>query len=356
MLQIDGAQGEGGGQVLRTALALSLVTGQAFEIRRIRAGRKRPGLMRQHLAAVRAAAAVGSGRVEGVSIGSPHLTFVPGAVKPGRYRFTVGSAGSATLVLQTVLPALALAAGPSTVVLEGGTHNPFAPPFDFLEKAFLPLVGRMGPQVSVALQRPGFFPAGGGRFTARILPVSRLLQLDLPARGKLLQLRGAAIVADLPRQIAEREAAALAAALPLAPGDVAIREFPGCGPGNAVVVEVQCEHVTEVFSAFGARGRRAESVAQAAAAEARRYLAADVAVGRQLADQLLLPMALAGGGSFHTLEPSGHTDTNMAVIGQFLDVSITARPLKEGTWRIAVVRRPASPSTDIAIANPAAFC
>ncbi|MFO7496188.1 MAG: RNA 3'-terminal phosphate cyclase, partial [Desulfobacterales bacterium] len=170
MVQIDGAQGEGGGQVLRTALALSLVTGQAFEIRRIRAGRERPGLMRQHLAAVRAAAAVGSGRVEGVSIGSARVTFVPGDVKPCSYRFTVGSAGSATLVLQTVLPALALAGGPSTVVLEGGTHNPFAPPFDFLQKAFLPLVGRMGPQVTVALQRPGFFPAGGGRFTARITP------------------------------------------------------------------------------------------------------------------------------------------------------------------------------------------
>jgi RNA 3'-terminal phosphate cyclase (ATP) len=343
MVQIDGAQGEGGGQVLRTALALSLVTGQAFEIRRIRAGRERPGLMRQHLAAVRAAAAVGSGRVEGVSIGSARVTFVPGDVKPGSYRFTVGSAGSATLVLQTVLPALALAGGPSTVVLEGGTHNPFAPPFDFLQKAFLPLVGRMGPQVTVALQRPGFFPAGGGRFTARITPAARLQQLDLSARGKLLQLRGIAIVADLPRQIAEREAAALAACLRLQPEDVAIREFRGCGPGNALLVEVQCEQVTEVFSAFGVRGRRAESVARAVAEEVLRYLAADVAVGRHLADQLLLPMALARGGSFHTLEPSGHTRTNMAVIGQFLDVAITAQPLKQGAWRIAVMPRPASP-------------
>jgi RNA 3'-terminal phosphate cyclase (ATP) len=348
MLQIDGAQGEGGGQVLRSALALSLVTGQAFEIRRIRAGRKRPGLMRQHLAAVRAAAAVGSAQVAGLTIGSPQVTFVPGTVRPGGYRFAVGSAGSATLVLQTVLPALARAAGPATVVLEGGTHNPFAPPFDFLEKAFLPLVGRMGPRVAVALDRPGFFPAGGGRFTARITPAARLRPLELPERGELLQLRGVAIVADLPRRIAEREAAVLADALPLAAEDLTIREFHGCGPGNVVLVEVQSAHVSEVFSACGARGRPAESVARAAAEEVLGYLAAGVPVGRRLADQLLLPMALAGGGSFHTLEPSRHTRTNINVIGQFLDVAITARPLEHGAWRIAVMPRPASPSTGVA--------
>ena len=348
MLQIDGAQGEGGGQVLRSALALSLVTGQAFEIRRIRAGRRRPGLMRQHAAAVHAAAAVGSARVAGGTIGSRQLTFVPEAVKPGGYRFAVGSAGSATLVLQTVLPALVLAGGPSTVVLEGGTHNPFAPPFDFLEKAFLPLLGRMGPQVTVALDRPGFFPAGGGRFTARVTPVARLRPLVLPERGKLLRLRGAAIVADLPRRIAEREAAALADLLPLAAGDVAIREYPGCGPGNAVLVAVHSEHVSEVFSAFGARGRPAESVALAAAEEVLGYLAAGVPVGCRLADQLLLPMALAGGGSFRTLEPSRHTRTNIAVIGHFLGVAISARPLERGAWQIAVAPGPASPSADLA--------
>ncbi|MGD8542708.1 MAG: RNA 3'-terminal phosphate cyclase [Desulfobacteraceae bacterium] len=348
MLQIDGAQGEGGGQVLRSALALSLVTGQAFEIRRIRAGRQRPGLMRQHAAAVHAATAVGSARVAGGTIGSQQLTFVPEAVKPGDFRFAVGSAGSATLVLQAVLPALVLAGGPSTVVLEGGTHNPFAPPFDFLEKAFLPLLGRMGPQVTVALDRPGFFPAGGGRFTARVTPVARLRPLVLTERGKLLRLRGAAIVADLPRRIAEREAAALADLLPLAAEDVAIRECPGCGPGNAVLVAVHSEHVSEVFSAFGARGRPAESVARAAAEEVLGYLAAGVPVGRRLADQLLLPMALAGGGSFHTLEPSRHTRTNIAVIGHFLGAAITARPLEQGAWQIAVTPGPAFPSADTA--------
>jgi len=348
MLQIDGAQGEGGGQVLRSALALSLVTGQAFEIRRIRAGRQRPGLMRQHLAAVHAAAAVGSARVAGGTIGSRQLTFVPEAVKPGGYRFAVGSAGSATLVLQTVLPALVLAGGPSRLVLDGGTHNPFAPPFDFLEKAFLPLLCRMGPQVTVALDRPGFFPAGGGRFTARITPADLLRPLHLTVPGELLRLRGVVILADLPRRIAEREAAALADVLPLAAEDLTIREFPGCGPGNAVLVEAQFEQVSEVFSAFGARGRPAESVARAAAEEVLGYLASGVPVGRRLADQLLLPMALASGGSFHTLEPSRHTRTNIAVIGHFLGVAITARPLEKGAWCIAVTPGSASPSANVA--------
>ena len=204
------------------------------------------------------------------------------------------------------------------------------------------------PRVEVALDRPGFCPAGGGRFTARVTPVARLRPLILPERGELLRLRGAAIVADLPRRIAEREAAALADLLPLAAEDVAIREYPGRGPGNAVLVAVHSEQVSEVFSAFGARGRPAESVARAAAEEVLGYLASGVPVGRRLADQLLLPMALASGGSFHTLEPSRHTRTNIAVIGHFLGIAITARPLEQGVWCIAVTPGSASPSADVA--------
>src|SRR5688572_16449750 len=183
LITIDGSMGEGGGQVLRTSLALSLVTGKPFRIEKIRAGREKPGLLRQHLTAVNAAAAVGGAHVEGAALGSRELDFRPGPAKPGEYRFAVGTAGSATLVLQAVLPALLTARGASTLVLEGGTHNPFAPPFDFLDKAFLPLLRRMGARVEVALERPGFYPAGGGRFQVRVEPVERLERLDLPSRG-----------------------------------------------------------------------------------------------------------------------------------------------------------------------------
>ena len=162
-MTVDGSKGEGGGQVLRTALALSLVSGQPFRIDRIRAGRAKPGLMRQHLTAVRAAAAIGQARVSGDHIGSTELAFTPSRVAGGDYTFAVGSAGSATLVLQTVLLPLLLARESSRLTLEGGTHNPWAPPFDFLTRAFLPLVNRMGGRARASLIRPGFYPAGGGR-------------------------------------------------------------------------------------------------------------------------------------------------------------------------------------------------
>ena len=165
MLLIDGSQGEGGGQILRTALGLSLVTGTAFRIEKIRAGRAKPGLLRQHLTAVNAATVIGDALVDGAELGSPALVFRPRSVRPGAYRFAVGTAGSASLVLQTVLPPLLTAGASSILTLEGGTHNPWAPPFDFLARAFLPLLERMGAPVRAAIQRYGFYPAGGGQFT-----------------------------------------------------------------------------------------------------------------------------------------------------------------------------------------------
>ena len=205
MIALDGSQGEGGGQILRSALALSLVTGTPFRIDNIRAGRPRPGLMRQHLTAVEAAAAVGAAETSGAGVGSRSLTFAPTTVNPGDYTFSVGTAGSATLVLQTVLPCLLTAPRPSTLVLEGGTHNPSSPPFDFLAKAFLPLVGRMGARVEATLERPGFYPAGGGRFRVTVAPTKALAPLELEQRGALRAQRVRAVVANLPRAIGERE-------------------------------------------------------------------------------------------------------------------------------------------------------
>jgi len=170
MIQIEGSQGEGGGQILRSALALSLITATPFCIENIRAGRAKPGLLRQHLTAVNAAAEIGSAEMIGASIGSTRLEFKPGKVRAENYSFAVGTAGSATLVLQTVLPALLTHSEPSTLTLEGGTHNPFAPPYDFLARTFLPLIARMGPRVTTHLERAGFYPAGGGRFTVSIEP------------------------------------------------------------------------------------------------------------------------------------------------------------------------------------------
>lgn len=338
MITIDGSLGEGGGQILRTSLALSLVTGQPFRIEKIRAGRKNPGLLRQHLTAVKAATEIGQANVEGDSIGSTQLTFRPGTVKAGEYAFAVGTAGSATLVLQTVLPALLVGDGETTTLtLEGGTHNPFAPPFDFLAKAFLPIVNRLGAGVSATIERHGFYPAGGGKFVVSVNPTAQLRPLELLERGAITAQAARAIVAHLPFDIAERELSLIGRKLAL-PGEAlhgeTIRTSPG--PGNAVSLEITSQHVTEVFTGFGERGISAEAVANAVIKEARAYLAAEVVVGEYLADQLLLPFALAGGGVFTTLPLSQHSTTNMEVIQRFLAVKFEVTTLGNRVVQVAI--------------------
>src|SRR5215216_5205354 len=205
MITIDGSFGEGGGQIIRTSCALSLITGKPFRIYNVRARREKQGLQRQHLTAVNAAAEIGRAKVDGAFVGASEFTFVPGKINPGEYVFSIGTAGSTTLVLQTVLPPLMAAAEPSRLTLEGGTHNVHAPPFEFLQKTFLPLVNRLGPGVTARLQRYGFYPPGGGRFEVSIEPATRFRRLDIPERGPLLDQRARALVVNLPPGIAERE-------------------------------------------------------------------------------------------------------------------------------------------------------
>ena len=337
MLHIDGSQGEGGGQVLRSSLALSMCLARPFRISSIRAARRKPGLQPQHLVAIHAAAAISRAEVEGAEAGSPWLIFRPQQVVPGEYRFSIGTAGSTTLVLQTVLPALMLAESASSLVLEGGTHNPLAPPFDFLAQAFLPLINAMGPTVTATLERPGFFPRGGGRILVDIKPAQNLKSLKLPDRGRILEQRAEAMVSNLPEHIAQRELKVVGDALGLPAERLLLRTgIPAWGPGNVVSVFVRSEHVTEVFTGFGERGVRAETVAERVVRRVRRYLAAGVPVGRYLADQLLLPMALCGDGEFLTLEPSLHTLTNMAVVNAFMGVEFLSEEIRADAWRIAV--------------------
>jgi len=337
VLQLDGSAGEGGGQILRTALGLSLVTGTPFTIDRIRAGRERPGLQRQHLAAVRAAAEVGRAEVRGAAIGSSVLTFKPGKVVPGHYTFAVGTAGSATLVLQTVLPALIGASESSMLTLEGGTHNAWAPPYDFLEKAFLPLLGRMGVGVTTTLDHRGFYPAGGGRFRVTVEPCPRLSPLELVERGKIRAQRGWAIVSALPVSIAQRELKVVEQVLSIDRNRLrAIEETRPVGPGNALILEIETENVTEIVTGFGEKRVSAERVAERACREATSYLAAGVPVGEHLADQLLIPLALAGGGSFVTTPLSSHSTTNIDVIEKFLPRKFRVDRSAESRHRVTV--------------------
>jgi RNA 3'-terminal phosphate cyclase (ATP) len=334
MLTLDGSFGEGGGQILRTALSLSLVTGQAFRMFKIRAGRQKPGLQAQHLAAVKAAAAVGQAEVEGADKGSQELLFRPRGVSAGEYDLDVGTAGSVTLVLQTVLPALLTAARPSTLSLEGGTHNPLAPPFEFMAKTFLPLLARMGPQVRAKLDRYGFYPAGSGKMRVSIEPVARLTPLDLPERGGGLRLSATVLTANLPRHIAERELKVLKRELDLHAARA--EEVKSRGPGNVVLIEVESAHVVEVFAGFGELGVKAEMVAGRLAKAVRCYLNAAVPVGEHLADQLLLPMALVRSGSFVTLPLSSHALTNIEVLRRFLPIAVETEPISEAAVRVVV--------------------
>jgi RNA 3'-terminal phosphate cyclase (ATP) len=327
-LIIDGSHGEGGGQILRSSLALSMVTGQPFEIDHIRAGRKKPGLMRQHLTSLRAAQTVSQAEVTGDAIGSRTVTFKPGQVQPGEYQFSIGTAGSTTLVFQTVLPALMLASGPSTIILEGGTHNPFAPPVDFLAKAFLPLLKRMGPKVSVTVERAGFYPAGGGRLKIDIEPVVHLTPLELMERGKEVRREAKATVANLPRDIGEREAKVIARKMNWDSDVVHIEEIRDTpGPGNIAMIELAFEHVCEIFTGFGEIKRSAEAVANHAVQQCRRYLKTGAPVGEYLADQLILPMAICGQGSFRASCLSRHSLTHIDLVRQFLQCKLVTNDL-----------------------------
>lgn len=340
MLEIDGSMGEGGGQILRTALTLSLVLQRPFRLTNIRRNRDKPGLQRQHLAAVKAAAAISRAEVGGAELGAGELCFIPQQIVAGTYSFDIGSAGSTTLLLQAILLPLIMAGAPSRLHLVGGTHNPMAPTFEFLQQAYLPLLARMGGDVTIELLRPGFYPCGGGELSVGIRPVTRLKPLHLLERGDIRQVNAVALLARLPEHIAVRELNVVKQGLGVSPQalNIEVTDRAYC-PGNALQVRVESEACMEVFSAIGQRGVPAEVVAQGVVEQVRRYLAAGVTVGQHLADQLLLPLALAGEGRFMTLEPDRHTPTNIEVIRRFLPVSFTCSELGPDRWRIDVIRQ-----------------
>ncbi|GGM15035.1 RNA 3'-terminal phosphate cyclase [Pseudomonas asuensis] len=325
-LHLDGSIG--GGQILRSALSLSMITGRPFSIINIRAKRSRPGLLRQHLTAVQAAAAICDATLEGAELGTLNLHFRPGAIKGGDYEFAISTAGSCVLVLQTVLPALLRAPAPSRLRLKGGTHNPAAPPVDFLQKAWLPLLRQMGADVKLDLVRHGFAPAGGGEITVAIQP-GELRPLVLDTRGPLISQQAQALVAGLPESIGRRELNQIAQRLNWSSDMLHnILLSTAQGPGNVVLLEQRYEAVTEVFAAFGQSRVRAEHVANQAVDELLVFERSGAAVGEHLADQLLLPLVLAGSGRFTCLNASEHLKSNAEVIQQFCPVRILIEPLE----------------------------
>lgn len=347
LVTIDGSQGEGGGQILRSAVGLATVVGKPVRIEKIRAGRSKPGLMRQHLTAMNAAARICNGTLTGAALGSTEITFEPQEVCPGKYQFSIGTAGSATLVLQTILPALLTASGPSEIILEGGTHNQWAPPFDFLQRSYLPIINRMGPMVEATLERYGFYPAGGGRIVVRITPSPSLAGFDLLERGSTVAKTAKVLISNLPYSIAEREAKRVARKLSIQDPHVTVEPVQSAGPGNIVFAEIQSKNVTELATGFGRVGASAEHVADEVVKQIRDYLKSAAPVGEYLADQILLPLGLSAsqpapaniqrGGSFLTLPLSRHSVTHIDILQAMLPVHIDTQPSDEAC--LVTVRR-----------------
>jgi RNA 3'-terminal phosphate cyclase (ATP) len=331
VLEIDGSRGEGGGQIVRTSLALSMITQRPIRMRNVRAGRAKPGLRRQHLAAVHAAARLCNAHVTGDRVDSQTLEFTPGPVTGGVLDIDIGSAGSATLVVQTILvPAIAAGVALRATV-HGGTHNPLAPPFEFLDRVFVPHLRAMGAHVALSLDRHGF-AAGAherGQLTLVVEP-GGLRPTEIVDTGPIIARHAIALLARLPTHVADRELAVVQERLGFARAECSIREVREGGPANLLLLEIERASSRELVTGVGEKGLRAEAVARRACDELAAFLAADVPVGEHLADQLLLPMAAAGGGRFRCAHLSLHATTNIDTIRLFLDVPIRIEPAAAG--------------------------
>jgi RNA 3'-terminal phosphate cyclase (ATP) len=321
LIAIDGSQGEGGGQILRAALALSAVTGQGFEMTRIRAGRVRPGLKPQHLAAVRAAAMACAAKVGGAFDGSPDVRFEPGPLAAGDFHFEIGTAGAVTLVLQTVVAPLAAAGAPSRIEVTGGTHVPQSPMVHYLAHHWAAVVARLGLRARFELVRAGFYPAGGGEVRAHVEPWPRPAELVLEERGALVAVRGTSGAGRLKGDVARRQREAAQSVLWEArriESSWEVLEVPAASPGSFLLLEAEFEQGRAAFGFLGERRVRAEVLGARAARRLLAFLEQTGAVDPNLADQLAVPLALAGGGGrVTTTEVTRHLETVAAVVSLF---------------------------------------
>jgi len=326
IIEIDGSQGEGGGQIIRTALSLSVITGKPFRITGIRAGRRQTGLKEQHLTCVRACRTISDAVVEGDCVGSSTLTFVPGKTRPGEYHFDISTAGSTSLVLQCIYFPLALAPESSSVTITGGTHVLWSPSFDYLSSLWLPMLGKIGFRGELKIDRAGYFPAGGGKIRAVISPAGKMAGFDGQSRGELLGLSIFLGSSNLPATSRERMKRTLQRSLERHASQSTFQEgdLPSPGRNAFVTVHAVFEHTQACFTDVGERGKPSEDVAVTASNHFLAYMERNGALDEHMTDQILLPLALVpqGRSIYTTSSVSQHLLTNADIIRRFLDVSV----------------------------------
>jgi len=330
MIEIDGSHGEGGGQIIRTALSLSCLFHKPFRIFNIRKNRRKPGLMPQHLTCVKAAQHITSAEVIGGLQGSTELFFSPGKVRTGNFSFDIGTAGSTSLVLQTIIPALVFAGQKASVTLTGGTHVPLSPSYHYLSEVFVRFLQLVGIRIELSIESYGFYPMGGGKIHADIFPAGKVTQLQLTDRGRLLGLAGHSGVGNLPIDIAKRQRNAFINKVltevweSAGSQQIDLLEVSTPGKGTFIDVAARFERSIAGFSALGAIGKKAESVGEEAAADFIKYYKTGAALDSHMADQIVLYLSLCSReSSFTSSAISSHLATNLWAIGLFHDISYT---------------------------------
>jgi RNA 3'-terminal phosphate cyclase (ATP) len=339
IIEIDGSLGEGGGQILRTALSLSCITGHSLKLFNIRKGRKRPGLMPQHITCVNAAASISNAVVSGNEKGSSELTFVPDRIMPGDYTFDIQTAGSSSLVFQTLLPPLIMSGKPSNIRIKGGTHVPFSPTYDYISDIFLPMLLRLGIKTESSIERYGFYPKGGGEVSYRIHPVTTIAGMDLTSRGALLSVHGRSCVSNLPLSIADRQKMFVMQNLLMSDVDMQVMEVPSYGHGTVVFLKAGYENALAGFSALGERGKPAEDVGKEAAEQFIAFHNSTACLDPHLADQIALYLSLAEeDSSFTASRITQHLITNLRVIEKFLNIRYEIKGESNAEGRVGLFR------------------
>ncbi len=338
-IELDGSYGEGGGQILRTALSLACVTGHALTLFNIRTGRKKAGLMPQHITSIHATSEISRAEIKGAEPGSTELIFVPGKTMPGNYIFDIKTAGSCTLVFQTLLPPLMFGEKPSTITIKGGTHVPFSPSYHYLTEVLFPMLRKVDVSVDSTIYKYGFYPKGGGEVSFTVHPVSQVKVLNVSERGKLTALHGYSAVSGLPVQIARRQKNAMEQKVKSFSSDMHIMDVLSPGKGTFTFLAAQYENTIAGFSSIGKRGKPAETVGAETAEAFLDFHRTSAAFDPHLADQIVLYLSLSrDDSSFTTSCITEHLLTNLWVIKQFMDIHYDVEGQLNSEGRIKIIR------------------